>query len=44
MKPIDPELWCYRYMESKEPSVFTSTYSEGIQRVLQVRELLEWEF
>jgi hypothetical protein len=22
-------------MESKEPSVFTSTYSEGIQRVLQ---------
>ena len=27
------KMW--RYMESKEPSVFVSTYKEGVERVLQ---------
>lgn len=27
------KMW--RYMESKEPSVFTSSYAEGVERVLQ---------
>ena len=25
----------FRYMESKEPTVFTSTYKEGVERVLE---------
>ena len=25
----------FRYMESKEPTVFTSTYKEGVERVLK---------
>ena len=31
---IIPLMVHYRYMESKEPSVFVSTYKEGVERVL----------
>ena len=28
-------MFLLRYMESKEPSVFVSTYKEGVERVLE---------
>ena len=34
---IQYQICICRYMESKDPTVFTKTYEEGVERVLKVK-------
>ena len=34
---IQYQICIFRYMESKDPTVFTKTYEEGVERVLKVK-------
>ena len=34
------KIYFSRYMESKDPTVFTKTYEEGVERVLKVVKLI----